>query len=663
MNTFGKRIAAAGAAVLAASAPCALSDSSALDLGEIGAAGPAAPAVLGATDRADGDAIELRGGVDLADAAALLPGVTPGRDADLHARTIRVRGFDLNQAPLFLDGIPAGPPGGDRMDLARFGLLDASEASVSRGFSPLAFGPNTLGGAINVVSRKPVRPRELLLRGGAFSGNGLEGGARGGMVHARGFLQGGVAYRERDYFSVSEDHEPAAGEDGDRRENSDSRDLQLHLKGAWTPVSGDEIAVGFVRQDSEFGVPPYTGDDARVQPRYWRYPSWERNSLYLVGRKTLGLNAYLKPRLFYTTFEDTLESYDDDAYITQAGPLAFTSHDDDESLGGSIEAGVLPGQQRAPRITAHYRQDTHREHVDGGEESEFSDDTIAVSAEDAFRFRESWTLALGLGYEQYENRKAEDRSGAAPRDLDGGDDSAVNPQIGLFFSIPGGAFRATFARKSRFPSLGERYASRGGTALPNPDLETETADHFEAGYAGLLNERVEGRVSAFYSRVSDAIQRVDFAEFDEATGTWLHQVRNVGDAEHRGAEAGIAWPGVRGAWKLGLDYAWLEVENTSNPDLKPIGAPEHRLVGYAELKPTPKWTFVPSVEYSSSRYATSDGVEVDGFWAANLHARVTLPRNFTLDAGVQNVFDEDYELAEGYPEEGRNYYANVSYRF
>ncbi|HOW97494.1 MAG TPA: TonB-dependent receptor plug domain-containing protein, partial [Kiritimatiellia bacterium] len=173
MNTFRSRIAAAGAAVLAASAPCALSESSRFDLGEITPAGPTPQVLLGAADRTDGGAAELRGAADLANAAALLPGVSPDRDGDFNAKTIRVRGFGLNQAPLFLDGLPAGPPPGGRADLGRLGLLDMADISVARGFSPLAYGPNTLAGAVNAVSRKPARSRELLLRGGAFSGEGL----------------------------------------------------------------------------------------------------------------------------------------------------------------------------------------------------------------------------------------------------------------------------------------------------------------------------------------------------------------------------------------------------------------------------------------------------------------------------------------------------------
>ena len=36
---------------------------------------------------------------------------------------------------------------------------------------------------------------------------------------------------------------------------------------------------------------------------------------------------------------------------------------------------------------------------------------------------------------------------------------------------------------------------------------------------------------------------------------------------------------------------------------------------------------------------------------------------FGLSAGIRNLLDEDYALQEGYPEEGRNFYVSVQYRF
>jgi len=35
---------------------------------------------------------------------------------------------------------------------------------------------------------------------------------------------------------------------------------------------------------------------------------------------------------------------------------------------------------------------------------------------------------------------------------------------------------------------------------------------------------------------------------------------------------------------------------------------------------------------------------------------------FSIEAGINNLADRNYALVEGYPEPGRNYFVNLSYR-
>lgn len=632
-------------------------------LGEVLVVGGERDATEGALGRVDGALAEQRERADVADAAGLLPEVAIARVGGRNEKVIYVRGFDARQVPLFIDGIPVYVPYDGTVDPGRFSTFDLSELSVARGFSPVIYGPNTLGGAINVVSLRPTEPHEVYSRAGAFSGDGVEAGVRAGMLKSAGYAQGGISYRKRDHFRVSDDYTPAGAEDGGRRENSGARDLQLGVKAAWTPGDGDELALGFVRQDSEKDVPPYGGTDPRVRPRYWRYSEWIKNSIYLVGHKGLGLNGYVKPRAFYDTYDNTLDSYDDDTYTTQTKPYAFRSIYDDYTFGGSVEAGGEFRERHAPRAAVHFKRDVHREHNEGQPESEFSDDTWSLALEDSLRFNAEWSLVLGAAYERRESVEATDRAGRQPVSYPDNANDSFNPQAGLFYNMSTtGVLRATVAAKSRFPTLKDRYSYRLGTAIPNTELDPERAIHYELGYAGQPLPGLDARLSVFYSRIRDSIQQVDRVEYDEATDTWLYQLRNVGKAEHRGLEAGLAYRFCSAA-KAGVDYALLERKNITSPELKPIDTPEHRALAFMELNPVDRVTLVPNVEYNSARYSSSDGVRVDGFWLWNLNAKIELPRGFALAAGVQNIFDENYELSEGYPEEGRNYYASVSCRF
>ena len=629
-------------------------------LGEVLVVGTEDAGGDGTAAQVTGAQADQRGRANVADAAALAPGVTLTRIGGRNEAAALVRGFDTRQVPLFIDGIPVYVPYDGNVDMGRFGTFDVAELSISKGYSPVVYGPNTLGGAINVVSLRPTQPEEVVARAGAASGEGYEGALRAGLLRDAGYAQAGVSYRERDHFRVSDDFEPTATEDGGRRENSDTRDLQAGAKIAWTPGDqGDEFAVGFVRQDSEKGVPVYAGTDTNTLPRYWRYTEWVKNSVYAIGNKTLGQTGYVKPRFYYDTYENTLKAYDDATYSTQNKKSSWTSIYDDYTFGGSVEGGLQAGERHQLRGAAHYKQDVHREHNVGSPTATYKDETLALGAEDRLALAEKLALAVGAEYAARNSLEADDPN--TNEAFDENDNQAVNPQAGLFYAVTGGTFRATVARKTRFPTLKDRYSYRLGKALANPDLDPEVALHYEIGYEGRILDNLDGHLSGFYSRLDDTIQQVDRVAQDDE-GAWLYQLRNVGESESGGAEAGLAWT-ILPDLKTGFDYMYLHRRNLDDPEIKLTDSPEHSLKAYVEWKACSRLTLVPNVEFNSSRFSSSEGTKVDGFWLANLDAQVALPRGFGLAAGLRNVFDENYELGEGYPEEGRSFYASVQYRF
>src|SRR6185295_9268465 len=101
---------------------------------------------------------------DLAEALDLIPGVSVQNLGQRRERLVTVRGFSSRQVPLFIDGIPVYVPYDGNVDLARFGVDYVSKIVVSKGLTSLLYGPNILGGAVNVVSRKPTQPFEASVR-------------------------------------------------------------------------------------------------------------------------------------------------------------------------------------------------------------------------------------------------------------------------------------------------------------------------------------------------------------------------------------------------------------------------------------------------------------------------------------------------------------------
>lgn len=597
---------------------------------------------------------------DLSQALNLVPGVTMNNVGPRNETGVYVRGFDLRQVPLFIDGIPVYVPYDGYADLGRFTTYDTAEISVSKGFSSVILGPNALGGAINVVSRRPTKPFEADARAGWFSGDSREAAINFGTRQKNWYLQAGGSYLEQDTFPLSADFVPRPTEDGGDRNNAHRQDWKANAKIAYTPNGTDEYAVGFVHQEGEKGNPPYAGVDPTQRARFWRWPEWNKRSIYYVSHTQIGDASYVKPRVFFDKFDNTLKAFDNATYSTQNAGSSFTSIYDDYTWGASLEAGTELISDNTLRAAFHYKSDHHDEHNVGQPNYVFEDETFSMALEDMWKIGEHWSVVPGVSYDIRNVVQAVDTNNGTG--LGGDTFDSINPQIGLFYALPKkGTLRATVSRKSRFPTIKDRYSYRLGTALPNPDLEPETAMHYELGYSGKIAKGFELDLALFFSRIDDAIQRVDNVATG-AGGAPLFQLRNVGVAEHVGAEAGLGYEWAD--WgKAGVNYTWLSRENLSAPNIFPLDTPQHKVFGYADIKPVEWLSLIPSLEFDDDRYSTSAGFEADSFFTANFKVAIRLPRGFTLNGGVNNIFDENYELAEGFAEPGRNFFANITYRF
>ncbi|MBD0260867.1 MAG: TonB-dependent receptor plug domain-containing protein, partial [Cytophagales bacterium] len=228
--------------------------------------------------------IEAFNRLDAGRALSLLPGVTLGGVGPRNESVVFVRGFDLRQVPVFIDGIPVYVPYDGYVDLGRFTTFDLAEINVAKGFSSVAYGPNTLGGAINLVSRRPAKPLEFDARAGLLSGSGHRLNLNVGSNLGKFYLQGGVSQLARDTYPLSRHFKPHALEDGGGRDNAYRRDRKYSAKVGFTPRAGHEYALSYVNQQGKKGNPAYVGDDPLQRPRFWQWPYWNKESLYFISR-------------------------------------------------------------------------------------------------------------------------------------------------------------------------------------------------------------------------------------------------------------------------------------------------------------------------------------------------------------------------------------------
>ncbi|MFT3990810.1 MAG: TonB-dependent receptor [Luteolibacter sp.] len=598
---------------------------------------------------------------DLAETLAIIPGISLCRTGARAETGITLRGYDLRQVPVFIDGIPVYVPYDGYPDLGRFTIPEAGKIEVAKGISPVLAGPNDLGGLVNVYTRRPEKKLEGSVHAGVFSGGGEEAGLSAGGREEKFYWQFDLAWMKQDSFPLSDDFEPTATENGNSRENSWSEDWRASGRVAWTPSVDDEYTLGFWIQRGEKGTPPYTGNDPTISARFWQWPQWDKDTVYLLTKTALTEDTTLETKVHYDRFENTLAAYDDATYSTQTRRSSFTSFYDDWTAGASAQIDNRAFKNTRLSAALHYKVDHHEEMNAGAPKYTFEDTTGSLGFEVERVLPYNNTVTAGISRDWRKVDEAVDTN--TGEDLGGETVDSWNPQVVLKHDFNDDlSAHAGVARKSRFPTIKDRYSYRMGQAIPNPDLEPETATHFDLGLDGRTPDaRFDWSAGVYYSRVKDAIQRVDNVAFTSG-GTGLFQLRNVGEVEHYGFEAS-----ANAKWtdriETGIRYACNHAENRTDKNIYVTNTPENEVLLFSSLKLHEKFRVIPAFTWSDKRYVTSDGKETGIYQKVDIKAEASLPYGVTLGFGVTNLLDRNQELDEGFPEEGRGYFVDLRYEF
>jgi len=329
--------------------------------------------------------IEKFNRTDLSTALNLLPGVSIANVGPRNESVVYVRGFDLRQVPVFIDGVPVYVPYDGYVDMGRFTTFDLAEINVSKGFASVLYGANTMGGAINLVSRKPVSKFEINGRAGVYSGNGYRWNVNAGSKFGKFFYQIGASQLKQKSYPLSEDYVPRKYQTTEDRENSYRDDLKFSVKAGFTPNATDEYVIGYVNQKGEKGNPPYVGDDSKITTRFWKWPKWNKQSLYFISNTALGENNKVKTKLYYDTFVNQLFSYDDTTYTKQTRGYAFQSFYNDYTLGGNAEFESKAITNNVFKFNVQYKRDVHRENDLNEPVQSYIDNTLSIGVENSYQ--------------------------------------------------------------------------------------------------------------------------------------------------------------------------------------------------------------------------------------------------------------------------------------
>jgi iron complex outermembrane receptor protein len=546
---------------------------------------PGAVNVIGQDQIREGRAANLKDVLDFT------PGVLirPRFGSDESQISIRGSGlrnnFHLRGLNVLIDGFPYGNADGFS-DFEALELLTTKRIEVYRGASALRFGGNTLGGAINLVTKTGYDAGLFEIRGEAGSFGFFKSYLGTGQVYGPVDLYLGLTDTELEGFRdhAEQIRRRAYGTVGYRLSGGTTLRLDLGFT-----ASNERLPGALTRQ--ELDRDPSKANPNSVAFREARNYGYTRGAFTvrtpLTENQTLEWATQLNYQdldhpLSFAVIDDTTYSWSSELRWILSAPLA--GHGNRLTVGLQYFGTRQNDAQFVNNLGNRGAQTVDRINGAGN---------YAAYAEEQFDVRPELTLVAGART-QYAVRSVRDRFGTNDTDLV--DFASLSPKAGVIWRVSPEAQVYANASHAYEPPLLLELTAPGQIPGNLGQLAAQKAWQFEIGTRGAWGPRVRWDVAVYDIELWDEIQNVNVPPFVGAPFT-IPRFRNIDRSRHTGAEVGGDVLLVEDlARRLGMGttgdslraraaYTWsrfkfVDDANFGNNDLP--GAPRHFL--RAELR-------------------------------------------------------------------------------
>ncbi|MDR3025069.1 TonB-dependent receptor domain-containing protein [Chryseobacterium sp.] len=625
--------------------------------------------------------------MNVVDAVNLLPGVGITQMGARNEGSILVRGFNSLRTPVFYDGIPIYTPYDGNFDLSRFTTFDINSISVEKGLVSVQYGPNTMGGAVNIISRKPVKALDIDGQSGVgfADGTGINSyftSLNIGTRQNKYYLMGSASILKIDNYLISRKFDRTELQPSLERENSGSVDTRLSAKFGYTPNKTDEYSLSILSQNAEKNISPNAYNKGNSN---WRdYPVYDKKSIYIKTKTLVAPKTFLNFTGYYDTYYNKMKQYDDNTYTLLNKNSSFSSVYDDYSLGAILNLTTEVVKNNVITLSVNNKYDSHTEYNEeiladstsgqkfkaGEPEQNYKDNTFYVGLEDVVTINSFLKAVVGASFNSRNNIKAQEYGTHYETgeknvlyDFPKGSDHAFDYKGGIIIQpFKNHTITASASKRSRFASQKERYSSRFGNQVPNPDLKSEYTWAYDLTYSAKLGNKFNYEVSGFINTIRDAIFARTVGSQDN--GNPIIQNVNIGKAIFQGYELALNYIPVKNI-TLGANYSYIDMKDmTDGSNEKFTDVPNHKMMAYTKLEaPSLRSVLNVNVEFYGKRYITSTGDQAPEFTLVNAKLSVNIVKGVNFDFGVRNLLDRNYYLSYGYPKEGRSFITALNYHF
>lgn len=553
---------------------------------------------------------------DLSEIMSYVPGsyVSEGQKNESN---IQIRGLSSNRLTLLYDGVPIYEPYFNSFDLNSLTASGIESVKVIKGANSVLYGPNTLGGVINVVSLRPSHP-SLLIDTQFAEQSTFQISGTGTYSWDRFDVFASFNLDQSDGFKWIDDSNRIT------RDNSDYKKQNYIAKFYYYPTEKIEVMAQVLFYTAEYGIPTATD---YYKARYWRFEDWDRLQLNLGATFPLPRDGSLRTRFYYVNHHNILDAYDSADFVD----LQWVSTYDNYSLGAFILGESPLSDSNTLNFSLNAKSDVVKTQDDIGEDwEEFRHQTYSIGIEDHIDISDKWRLIGGASIDYLKKQDGENKT-------------RLNPIVGVKYAPQEWIdLHLSLSQKSRFPSMRSLYSTSSG----NPDLRDETGRNIELGLS--IERDFYFNTAIFFNQIEDLIQSYRGLE-------GYKNYENVGKAEIYGVE--LEASNQFGLFYLNLNYTYMEAWDRDQ-DLPLDYVPKSQLSALIKIGEFKGFSIllwglsVSKSQVKDGKEPPFDIIEVPGYTLINASLQKKIGP-VVVYIKVENILDEVYFTEPGFPMKSR----------
>ena len=542
--------------------------------------------------------IERQQPQDLYDLLRRYPGIDLSRTGGPGASTnIFMRGTNSDHTLIMIDGVRASSVTTGTFDLSQIPIAHIERIEIVRGPRASLYGSEAIGGIIHIFTRQNKKA-SVRVNGGSYNTRGIEANWAGGKKYRLSMTFSG---RETDGFSAQ------------------------NKKG----FSFDPDDDGFKQVAFNIGINTKISKNSSLAIKGWINRSETEFDKGISDSLNRMLNITYKQKVNLKWSHSLSAGYMSDELDTESSsPSKITSNrtmfdwQNDITLSNKhlLTVGFSSINDKGKNLDTGINAVVFDRSID--------DQAIFVNLQSSFG---KTNFQIGSRIDNHSTF---------------GNHGTGHIAVGHFLS---GGTRIWFSHGTGFraPTLNELFhPGFGGSFAGNPNLSPETSQTTEIGLHIKPSKYESIKANIFFTRIKDLISY-------QGTNS---QAINIDKASIRGLE--LTYGITKGLWSSKTDITIQKARNDTD-DSELVRRPDQKISFHLIRKLKTGGNMSAQVLLSSDRAGLSN--RLPGYGVVNLSLNRNISKRFRLEGRLENIFDKEYELAEGFNTSGRSIFIALRY--